>query len=222
MKLLIAGSMILMTSSSFAQSLDISSLKNLFTARKATLERVNAGMTKKIVTTAKEGECGFMNTSTQSILKIEGDKVIILSKEKFQPQNTEACRTAGYTTSSESSILYYEEKPSLVNDLADLDESASTIRAINKAGEIVTLNLAVQSTDENGVSSTENVTVKYDLTKPSFKNLISSQSINYRTIIEDIADIDLTKVDLKKVSFCANNDGDTSECTEGDYSDILF
>lgn len=221
MKTFILGSLLLVSTTSFAQSLDVNALKNLFSSRQATLERVNAGMTKKIITTAKEGECGFMNTSTQSVIKIEGAKVIILSKEKFQPQNTEACRTAGYVSSSENSVLYYEEKPSLQNDLKDLDASASSIKAINKAGEIVTLNLAVES-DNDGVRSTENITVKYDLTKPSFKNMISSQSINYKTVIEDMADIDLTKVDLKNVSFCENNDGEISECVEGDYSDILF
>lgn len=213
MKFFILSSLLLTTTTSFAQSLDINALKQLFQTRQASLERVNAGMTKKITTTSKEGACGIMTTSIQSILKIDGDKVIILSKEKFQPQNTEACRTAGFPNSSESSILYYEAKPSVSNDIEDLDATASDIKAINKAGEIVTLNLEVES---------EKITIKYDLTKPSFKNMISSQSINYKTVIEDMADIDLTKVDLKNVEFCDNNDGDNSECTQGDYSDILY
>jgi len=213
MKILILGSLLLGTSTSFAQSLDVNGLKNLFTAKKETLEKVHNGMTKKITTTSKEDNCGILMTSTQSILKIAGEKVIILSKEKFQPQNTEACRTAGHTTSSDSSILYYETKPTLKNDLEDLDASAASIKSINRAGEIVTMNLDV--TDEK-------VTIKYDLTKPSFKNMISSQSVNYKTEIQDVADIDVKKVDLTSVSFCDNNDGDTSECTVGDYSDILF
>lgn len=213
MKILILGSLLLGTSTSFAQSLDVNGLKSLFTAKKETLEKFNVGMTKKISTTSKQGNCGVLLTSTQSILKIENEKVIILSKEKLQPQNTDACRTAGHTTSSESSILYYEAKPTLKNDLEDLDASAASIKSITRAGEIVTMNLDVAE---------EKVTIKYDLTKPSFKNMISSQSLNYKTEIQDLADIDVKKVDLTSVSFCDNNDGDTSECTEGNYSDILY
>lgn len=222
MKTLLLGSLLLATTTSFAQSMNVSELKNLFTSKKATLEKVNAGMTKKIITTSSEGACGLMTTATQIVLKIENDKMFILSKEKLQPQNTEACRTAGYTASVESSIVYLEDKPSLSNDLADLDATASSIKAINKAGEIVTLNVDVSIEDESGTATSEKVTIKYDLTKPSFKNMISSQSINYKTVIEDQADSDLSKVDLKKVFLCDNNDGDESECIEGDFSDILF
>lgn len=222
MKLLLLGSLLLGTTTTFAQALDLNGLKNLFTSRQATLERVNAGMTKKIITTSSEGACGLMTTSTQIVLKIDGQKMFILSKEKLQPQNTPACRSAGYTASAESNIVYVEEKPSLTNDLSDLDATANSIKAINKAGEIITLNVEVSIEDESGTATTEKVTIKYDLTKPSFKNMISSQSINYRTVIEDAADSDLTKVDLTKVSFCDNNDGDESECVEGDFSDILF
>ena len=223
MKLLFFGTLLLGTTTSFAQSLDVNGLKNLFTAKKETLEKVNVGMTKKITTTSKEGSCGIMLTSTQSILKIDGAKVIILSKEKFQPQNTEACRTAGYTATSESSILYYEAKPTLKNDLEDLDASAASIKSIVRSGEVVTMNLDVTKKEaDNSAAAVEKVTIKYDLTKPSFKNMISSQSLNYKTEIQDLADIDVKKVDLTSVSFCDNNDGDTSECTEGNYSDILF
>lgn len=222
MKTLLLGSLLLGTTTSFAQSMNISELKSLFTARKATLERVNAGMTKKIITTSNEGACGLMTTATQIVLKIDGEKMFILSKEKLQPQNTQACRTAGYTASAENNIVYIEDKPSLENDLSDLDATASSIKAINKAGEIITLNVDVNVEDESGTATSEKVTIKYDLTKPSFKNMISSQSINYKTLIEDVADSDLTKVDLTKVSFCDNNDGDESECVEGDFSDILF
>jgi hypothetical protein len=222
MKMLLLGSLLLGTTTSFAQSMNVNELKNLFTAKKAILERVNAGMTKKIITTSSEGACGLMTTATQIILKIDGAKMFILSKEKLQPQNTPACRTAGYTTSAESNIVYVEDKPSLDNDLSDLDATASSIKVISKAGEIVTMNVEVSVEDESGTANTEKVTIKYDLTKPSFKNMISSQSINYKTVIEDSADSDLSKVDLTKVSFCDNNDGDESECVEGDFSDILF
>lgn len=215
MKTLILGTLLLSSTSGFAQNLDVGGLKKLLTTKKVILERVNAGMTKKMVTTSSEGSCNYLQTSTQSVLKILDQKVIILSKEKFQPQNSEACRLAGYTTSSENSILYYEAKPSLDNDLSDLDVAAPSIKSITKAGEIITMNLVESTTSEN-------VTIKYDLTKPSFKNIISSQSLTYKTTIEDVADIDLLSVDLRNVEFCDNNDGVRSECTLGDYSDILY
>ena len=222
MKTFIIASFILGTTTSFAQTLDVAGFKTLLTTKKATLEKVNAGMSKKIVTTSKEGACGLMSTSFVSVLKIEGEKMYILSKEKIQPQNTEACRTAGYATSSETSIVYMEAKPTLANDLADLDKSADDIKSISKSGEIVTMNLDVESKGEGDETTVEKVTIKYDLTKPSFKDMISSQSINYKTLIEDVADVDLKKVDLTKVLFCDNNDDDKSECVEGNYSDILF
>ena len=212
MKTFILGSL-LFSIPTFAQSIDINALKSLMTARQATLEKVNAGMTKKSITTAKDGECGYMLTSIQSILKIDGEKVIVLAKEKFSPQNSPACRAAGYTASSEESIVYFAAKPSLASELADLDASAAEIKGILRAGETVTLTLLVAA---------DNISMKYDLSKPSFKNLVLAQSSTYKTVTEDMADIDLKKVDLTKVLFCTDNDGDTSECTEGDYSDILF
>ena len=118
--------------------------------------------------------------------------------------------------------MYQKDKQPHQNDLSDQDATAKKIKAISKAGEIVTMNVEVSVEDETGTATTEKVTIKYDLTKPSFKNMISSQSINYKTVIEDSADSDLSKVDLTKVSFCDNNDGDESECVEGDFSDILF
>ncbi|MBA2403743.1 MAG: hypothetical protein H0V66_03145 [Bdellovibrionales bacterium] len=212
MKSLIIGSLLFSTAG-FAQTIDLNGLKSLMTARKATLEKVNAGMTKKSITTAKEGDCGYMLTSIQSVLKIEGAKIIVLAKEKFSPQNSPACRAAGYTASTEESMLYFSPKPSIALDFEALDATAIDLRGIVRAGEIVTVNLA---------NATDSVSMKYDLAKPSFKNLLLTQGLTYKTVTEDMADIDLKTVNLTKVLFCDDNDGDTSECTEGDYSDILY
>lgn len=212
MKTLIIGSLLFSTAS-FAQNIDINALKSLMTARKATLEKVNAGMSKKSIATAKEGECGYMITSLQSVLKIEGDKIIVLAKEKFSPQNSAPCRAAGYTASTESSIVYFVPKPSLVGDFAALDEMSSSIKSIVRAGEAVTLTLA---------TATDSVAMKYDLTKPSFKNLVLEQGLTYKTVTEDVADIDLKTVNLTNVLMCDDNDGDNSECVQGDFSDILY
>jgi hypothetical protein len=40
--------------------------------------------------------------------------------------------------------------------------------------------------------------------------------------LEEAADIDISKVNLTNVLFCDDNDGDTSDCLQGDYSDILY
>lgn len=221
MKFFILGSLLFSTAT-FAQSMDLNGFKSLLTARQATLEKVHAGMTKTVVTTFKDAECGLRRTAVQSILKIEGEKVFILSKEKTQPQNTPACRELGYLKVEEQNIVYLESKPSLSAELADLDASASSIKAITKNGDIVVLHVTATETEDDGRVSSENVTIKYDLTKPSFKYLISSQSVSFLTVSQDSADIDLTKVDLTNVLLCADNDGDEAECTLGDYSDILF
>ena len=222
MKTLLIGSLLLSTTASFAQSIDLNAVKSLMTAKKATLEKVNAGMTKKVVTTAKDGECNFMMTSVETVLKIDGEKVYLLSKEKFQPQNSPACRTAGYTATTEQSILYTEAKPSIASEIADLDVFAQDIKAITRAGDLITMNISLVDTDEEGRTTTENITSKFDLSKPIFKYNTSSQSINFRTVTEEMIDVNLQTVDLKKVLFCDNNDGDETECVEGDFSDILF
>ncbi len=225
MKLLILGTL-LISAPTFAQNLDVFGLRQLMTSKKDTLESFRIGMTKKVTTNATaqigNSSCAYRVISTQSILKAEGDKLIILNKEQFSPAATAACMAAGYEAYVES-ILYYENKPSLVQDLKDLDESASAIKSIVKNGNLVTMNLVISDVDsETNTTFSDNVTMKYDFSKSSFNNLISTQGNGYSIVSEDLVDVDLKKVDLKNVLFCENNDEDRSDCMEGDFSDILF
>ena len=219
-------SSLLISTSAIAQSIDTSALKSLLTSRKASLERVNPGMTKKVITTSKlklaSGDCGYMLTSIQSVLKIETDKMIVFSKEKFSPQNSPACRAAGLNASTEESILFYNDKPTLSKELAELDLASNEIKSIFKNNELITLNLITESVDDSGASVSDNISITHDLTKPSFKKMVISQGMNFKTVTEDLADIDLKTVNLTKVLFCDDNDGDNSDCSEGDYSDILY
>jgi hypothetical protein len=219
MKTLIIASLLLSTSA-FAQNIDISTLKGLMTARKLTLEKINVGMSKKITSLNVAAYddvpgCKFKQVSTQSVLKIEAQKVLVLAKNKNFPANTAACRDAGFSKpEDETGSIFYISKPSLDEDLKDLDAMAASIRSISRAGEIVSMEVFTEGL---------NVTIKYDLTKPSFKNMILSQDADSKTITEEVADIDISKVNLTKVSFCGIDEEGTFECTpEGDYSDILF
>ena len=223
MKSLLVASLLL-SSASFAQSIDVATLKSLMTQRQAALESVNVGMSKQTSISGKvvmdNGECLYTQVTTQSILKIEGEKMIVLSKEKLTP--TSPTCEAGGMKPYEESILFYELKPTLKEELVDLDVSAPTIQSISKTGEIITMNLNITETDDQGQSSTEAMIVKYDLTKSAFRNMISQQEQLTMSVISDVTDIDLKKVDLRNVLFCENNDGDNSDCVRGDYSDILF
>ena len=132
MKVLLTLSL-LVTTSAFAQSLDVNGFKNLLSQRQALLERVNQGMSKKLITVSKIptelGPCEITETSVQTVLKIEGAKIIVHSKENYTPAATAAC--AGFE-SQEVAVLFYDEKPSLALDLADLDASASQIKSISR------------------------------------------------------------------------------------------
>lgn len=211
MKVLLVSSLLISTTS-FAQSLDVNGLKNLMTQRQATLEKIHQGMSKKLTTTSQVqteiGACDLTESSVQTVLKIEGDKIIVHSKEKYSPASTPAC--AGIEA-QEVGVLFYEDRPTLKSELEDLDASAPNIKTISKAGDIVTMNLSVES---------ENVTVMYDFTKPSFKNTILIQDSKSKIVGEDMADIDVTTIDLTNVLFCDSAESD--ECSEGDFSDILY
>lgn len=221
MKALLISSL-LIASSGFAQTnLDINGLKTLWTQRKAVLEKINPGMTKKMTSITRIptelGPCDMTETAVQTVLKIEGTKMIVHSKESYVPSMTPAC--AGFETQN-IGVLFYEEKPSLDLDLADLNETASQIKSIQKIGDIIHMVLNAPVTREDGSSSTEMVTVKYDLTKPSFKNTIFVQSPSSIMNGEDMADIDVYSIDLKNVLFCESAESD--QCSQGDWSDILF
>ena len=211
MKVLLVFSL-LISATSFAQSLDVKALKSLMTQKQATLEKIHQGMSKKLTSTSQvpteKGPCELTETSIQTILKIEGDKIIIHSKEKYSPASTPAC--VGIEA-QEVAVLFYEDKPTLKSDLEDLDASASQVKSITKAGDIVTMTLSAEG---------ENVTVKYDFSKPSFKNTLLIQDSKSKVVGEDMIDIDVTTIDLTSVLFCESADSD--ECSEGDFSDILF
>lgn len=220
MKFLIVSSLLL-SSTAFAQNIDLKTFKTLLTQRKVTLEKINQGMSKKLTTITKIptelGPCELNETAVQTILKVEGDKIIVHSKENYVPAASAAC--AGFE-SQEVSVVFYEDKPSLELDLADLDASASDIKTISKAGDIVTMTLNARIENEDGTTKTEIATVKYDLTKPTFKNLIYTQDSSRTITGTDMADIDVYSINLKKVLFCESADSDN--CAEGDFSDILF
>ncbi len=224
MKVLLVGILALGTSVVSAQSLTKAQFAALLQAKKVTLETVNVGMSKSTVTTSsvvlEDGsKCAYTQTAIQSILKIEAEKMIVLSRENFAPELTPACVAAGLQAFQEN-VIFYEQKPSLTEDLADLE--ASDAQSINKAGDIVTMLVNGTITAEDGTVTKELVTVKYDLTKSSFKNIILSQSPSVSAQTSEAADIDVTTVNLTDVVFCENNDADNSDCMRGDFSDILF
>ena len=223
---LLALSALFLSTAAFSQNMTAIGLKNLMTQRQAVLEAVHAGMSKKLVHTSKMavdgGECAFRLTTTQTILKVDGEKMLIFSREKFQPAATAIC-AAAQVTSIEDLVIFFESKPSLAQDLADLDASISSIKSILKTGEIVALEMSVEvsAEEEGGVATKEDLTVKYDLSKSSFRNTILTKGADFSTVGEDIADVSPKTVDLKKVLFCENSDGDNSDCVEGDYSGLL-
>lgn len=224
MKVMLVAIIALGTSSAFAQNLTKAQFSTLLQSKKASLEAVHAGMSKSAVTTAavilEDGtKCDCRQTAQQSILRIDGEKMIILSKETFQPAVKAACQAAGLESFSED-VLFYEAKPTLAQDLQDLNES--DVKTISKAGEIVTMTVSGTMTNEDGTTASELLTVKYDLSKSSFKNMLLSQSPSFKIETTDAADIDVNAVNLTDVVFCENNDGDKEDCVRGDFSDILF
>jgi hypothetical protein len=224
MKAMLIGILALGTSSAFAQNLTKDQFAKLLHSKKAQLEAVNVGMSKSTVTTSSvtldDGtKCDYTQTALQSILRIDGDKMIILSKESFQPVANDVCTAAGIQAFQEN-VLFYEDKPSVDEDIKDLNES--DVKSIVKAGDQVTMMVNGTLTNDDGTTTIELVTVKYDLTKSSFKNLILNQTPSVKVETTDAIDLDLTTVDLHDVVFCENNDADNSDCVRGDFSDILF
>jgi hypothetical protein len=224
MKVLLVGILALGTSTAFAQNLTKAQLVTVLQSKKTVLEAVNVGMTKSMTTTSfatlEDGtKCDYTMSAVQTILKIDGDKIIVLSKENFSPVQTPVCVAGGMQPYQES-VVFFEAKPTLAQDLQDLNES--DVKSITRAGEIITMSVNGVITNEDGTTGNELVTVKYDLTKSSFKNLMLSQTAAAKIETMDAADIDVNSVNLTDVIFCENNDGDNSDCTRGDFSDILF
>ncbi|WP_408097567.1 hypothetical protein ACJVC5_01270 [Peredibacter sp. HCB2-198] len=220
MKFLILSSLLVSTSA-FAQSIDVKAFKTLLTQKQAILEKATPGMSKKVVTTAKVEDCQYSQTAIQTILRIEGEKMIVHSKESLTLVPSSACINAGYENYEET-VVFYVARPTLSADLEALDASAASIKSLVKAGEQVTMQMDVKETDEDGNTSIEALTFKYDLTRPSFSNLILTEGEGFKTVVTDEKDVDLNTVDLRNVTFCANDDEDSSDCVQGDFSDILF
>ena len=224
MKFLILSSLLVSTTT-FAQSIDVKAFKALLTMKQAVLEKATPGMSKKVVTTAKvetdAGACEYSQTAVQTILRLEGTKMIVHSKESLTLVPSSGCIDAGYENYNET-VVFYVERPTLAADLAILDASAANIKSLMKSGEQVTLLMDVELADEEGNTAKESMTFKYDLTKPSFRNLVLTEGEGFKTVVTDQADVDLNTVDLRNVTFCANDDEDSSDCVQGDFSDILF
>lgn len=199
---------LLISYSAFAQNLQMEDFKKLLSQNQKTLESVYPGMSKKITSVTKfeteKGICEVEQTATQTVLSLEGDKIIVFSKESQKPQATETCE--GFETAS-FDVLFYEAKPNLEADLNDLNSIAKDVKKISRQGNFVTLEM-------------NESTYKYDLTKSSFKNIVSYQDKYSTATTSDIGDIDVNSFDLTKVLFCDSADSD--ECVEGDFSDILF
>jgi hypothetical protein len=224
MKAMIVGILALGTSTAFAQNLTKAQLAAVLQSKKAILEAVNVGMTKSMTTTSfatlEDGtKCDYTMSAVQSVLKVDGDRIIVLSQENFRPVPIPAC-VAGGMQAFQESVVFFEPKPTLAQDLQDLNES--DVRSIIRVGEMITMSVNGVITNEDGTPTNELVTVKYDLSKSSFKNLVFSQTASVKVETADAPDIDVSTVNLTDVVFCENNDGDNSDCTRGDFSDILF
>lgn len=224
MKAILVGVLALGSSTVFAEALTKAQLATALQSKKVILESVNAGMTKSMTTTSfatlEDGtKCEYTLVAVQSILKVDGDKIIVFSRESFRPVQTPVC-VAGGMQAYQENVVFFEAKPSMAQDLKDLIES--DVKSISRAGEVVTMAVNGIITNEDGSTASEVVIVKYDLSKSSFKNLILSQTAAAKVETVDAADVDVNTVNLTDVVFCENNDGDNSDCTRGDFSDILF
>lgn len=212
MKVLLFVALFLSASTGFAQTINLASLKTLMTQRKAVLENVYPGMSKKITTSLKYetelGDCEVTESAVQTVLRLEAEKIIIYSNETYTPKDSPAC--AGFEAQTVG-VLFYEDKPSLSQELAELDETAPAIQSILRSGDIVTMLLATEG---------DSVTVRYDFSKSLFKNTIIIQDKNSTMTGLDLADIDVNTIDLRNVLFCASADSD--DCSLGDWSDVLF
>lgn len=199
---------LLISYSAFAQTMQIAEFKKMLTANQKTLEEVHPGMSKRISSTSKIateiGTCELDQTAVQTILSVEGSKIIVYSKEVQKPKDTPAC--AGFEA-TDLDVIFYESAPSLSDDLTDLDTIEKDVKKISKQGNFVTLEMT-------------EATLKYDLTKSSFKSLVSYQDKDSSSNTFDMEDIDVNTFDLTNILFCESATSDA--CIEGDFSDILF
>src|SRR5690606_19238942 len=106
---------------------------------------------------------------------------------------------------------FYDSKPSVDSEIVEL-----------QAAQGLTLTLSENILNIK-VNEDEGETVfLYDLSKPLFKNLVSTKAENLIITGEELPDVRPESVDLTQVLFCEMEDGEASDCVEGDYSDFLF
>lgn len=226
MKALLISVIALAAGPVLAQDIDLPTLKTLMTQRQSQLELVAPGMSKRVLTASsyitQAGEtCEYTETSTQTILRLFGDRMVVVARNSFTPVPSVACTNDNFQAFEET-VLFYATLPKLVEDLAALDQNATGLQSAVREGDLVTLKLKLVSVSEDGSTLSDDVTVRYDLSKPSFKNIVLNQGTGYSITTEDVANVDPNSYDLSNVLFCENNDGDNSDCTMGNYSDILF
>jgi hypothetical protein len=207
---LLALSALLLSSSTFA--LTLPEFKAQADAAKSTWAANHVGQTKVVTISGSADNCTYSTTSTQTVLKFESGKLIILAQDKFTPAATPECQALNYQAFEEK-ILFYQDLPGVVADLAYLDDPETQVSALTQNGTVVELVMTM-----SGVP----VIAAYDLAQSGFQNLISTSSEGVTTTVAASPDLDVNALDLSNVLFCDNNDGDNSECSEGNFSDILF
>ncbi len=205
-----------------AQSVSLDSFLNVLAQKKASLEVLTPGMSKQLTTVSSfESEdgtvCNYVQTSTQTVLKIEGDKMIVLSDETFKPGSEAGC--VGSEEFSEK-VLFFEDVPTLAGLEADLRETQ--VQSIQMNGNMVNLSVMAMGTDEEGNPASENLKLLYNLGMPLFKIVSRIEGELYTTTMTNLPDMNLIGVDLTNVLFCPSADSQDEECAEGDFSDILF
>jgi hypothetical protein len=205
-----------------AQSLNLDSFMRVLTQKKASLEFLRPGMTKKLITISsfesEDGEvCNYEQSSLQSVLKIEGEKMIVLSDETFTPGPEAGCEGS---EAFREKVLFFEDVPTLSQLEADLRQTQ--VLTINLNGNLAQLNVKAAGVDEDGNPMMENLKLLYNLNMPLFKMVSKIESELYTTTMTDMPDANLITVDLTNVLFCPAADSQDEDCAEGDFSDILF
>lgn len=205
-----------------AQSLSLDGFMGVLAQKKADLEVLRPGMAKQLTTVSSfESEdgsiCNYVQTSTQTVLKIEGDKMIVLSDETFKPGPEAGCVGSEEFTEK---VLFFEDVPTLVGLESDLRETQ--VQSIMVNGNIANLNVMATGTDEEGNPASENLKLLYNIGMPLFKIVSRIEGELYTTTMSDLPDANLMAVDLTNVLFCPSADAQDEECAEGNFSDILY
>lgn len=215
MKTLVLASMLL-TSSVFAQSADINTVKSLLLGNQETLERIYPGQSKRVTTLSTFGECKSTLNVVQTVLRIEGEKMIVLSEETtdFSPE----CGAESF----KERVIFYEKTPTVAGFISELESDAQNISLLSVNGPLVKLTLTEVETDEEGTQTSFSSQVNYDFNLPLYHALVRLDSEGMQSTSEVAQVVDLNSVDLSDIVFCENNDEDSSDCVRGNFADILF